>query len=316
MSAKPEKDLYEPVRRELTEKFSVSGKIYLEVSADGKISETVKEKLDDVSLHIINFERVKPDLIGFLRIETRTGRSAGYYQDEKIVAEVKNEQVGIADIIQTKAYAEVFDARHAFLISSEPIPEEVKRFVKMKPGLLHYAGGYGEIKLVQFDKDRETFIDRSWYRESPFEEVEEAEEAEPEKVKTFAPKTWEAILNWAEPSVRDLVATLTKRLQQEFPTMVHGPLARWYAYYADGEKVKTKMFLALIASKRRITCRIRVDSGRFKDDERRTRDLRGWFYKGLNGVEKAFSLASSSEIDKAVLLIRHSYDLVKAEAAP
>jgi len=313
MTIRSEKDLYEPVRRELVEKFSVSGKVHLEVSADGKISEDVKEKLDDVSLHIINFERVKPDIIGFLRIETKTGRGAGYYQDEKIVAEVKNVQVGITDVIQTKVYAEVFDARHAFLISSEPIPEEIKRFVKMKPGLLHYAGGYGEIKLVQFDKDRETFIERSWYRESPFEEVEEVEEVEPEKVTTPAPKTWEAVLNWAEPSVRTLVTTLTKRLQDEFPDMVHGPLARWYAYYTEGEKLRAKRFLALIASKRKITCRVRVDPSKFRDDERRTRDLRGWFYKGLSGVEKAFNLAMPSEIDKAIPLMRQSYDFVKAE---
>jgi len=137
MSSKFEKELYEPVRRELAERFSVSGKAYLEVSADGRISETVKEKLDDVCLHIINFERLKPDIIGFLRTETKTGRGVGYYHDDMIIAEVKNEQIGITDIIQTKAYAEVFAAQHAFLVSSEPIPEEIKRFMKMKPGLLY-----------------------------------------------------------------------------------------------------------------------------------------------------------------------------------
>jgi hypothetical protein len=75
------------------------------------------------------------------------------------------------------------------------------------------------------------------------------------------------------------------------------------------------MFLALIASKKQITCRIRVDPSKFKDDQQRTRDIRGWFYKGLNGAEKAFNLASPDEIDKTIPLIRHSYDFVKTEAA-
>ena len=94
MTARSERDLYEPVRRELAEKFSVSGDVHLEVSADGRISEKVKEKLDDVSLHIINFERVKPDIIGFVRFETRIGRGTGYFQDEKIVVEVKRYKLG------------------------------------------------------------------------------------------------------------------------------------------------------------------------------------------------------------------------------
>ena len=96
--------------------------------------------------------------------------------------------------------------------------------------------------------------------------------------------------------------------------MAHGPLARWYAYYIDGEKVRGKRFLSLIASKRKITCRIRVDPTKLRDDERRTRDLRGWFYKGLSGVEKAFNLTYPTEIDKSIPLIRQSYDFVKAEA--
>jgi hypothetical protein len=308
-----EKELYEPVKRDLAEKFSVSGKTYLEVSADGKISETVKEKLDDVALHIINFERVKPDIIGFLRIETKTGRGTGYFQDEKIVAEIKNEQIGITDVIQTKVYAEVFDAKHAFLVSSEPIPEEIKRFVKMKPGLLHYAGGYGEIKLVQFDKINKTFVERSWYRESPFEgEVEETEEErETEKAK---PRTWQEVMEWATPPVRNLVESLTKRLETEFPSMIHGPLWRWYGYYIDAEKTKTKLFLAIIAGKRHLTCRIRVDPSKFQSDGYPTRDLSGWFYRGLTGTEKAFNLMSSTEINRIMPLMRQSYDFVKNEA--
>lgn len=221
MSSKSEKDLYEPIRRELEERFSVSGRVHLEVSADGRISETVKEKLDDVCLHIINFERLKPDIIGFLRTDTKTGRGAGYYHDDMIITEVKNEQIGITDIIQTKAYAEVFAAQHTFLVSSKPIPEEIKRFVKMKPGLL-YVVGYGEIRLVQFDAESETFVERSWYRESPFEEGG-AEVEEEAQTRIPSIKTWEGVLKWADPSVRALVNSLNKRVEYEFPGIVHEP---------------------------------------------------------------------------------------------
>jgi hypothetical protein len=311
MSPKSEKDLYEPIRRELEERFSVSGRVYLEVSADGRISETVKEKLDDVCLHIINFERLKPDIIGFLRTEAKTGRGAGYYHDDMIIAEVKNEQIGITDIIQTKAYAEVFATQYTFLVSSEPIPEEIKRFVKMKPGLL-YAAGYGEIRLAQFDVGSETFVERSWYRESPFEEqVEEAEEQP--SVGVPITKTWEGALKWADPSVRALVNSLSKKLEGEFSGIVHEPVSRWYAYYLNSETSRKTRFLALIARKRGVRCRIRVNPRTFKDDEKRTRELRGWFYVRLSGVERAFTIDSPEEIDKVLPLIRQSYDFVKRE---
>lgn len=311
MSPKSEKDLYEPIRRELEERFSVSGTVHLEVSADGRISERVKEKLDDVCLHIVNFERLKPDIIGFLRTDTKTGRGAGYYRDDMIIAEVKNEQIGITDIIQTKAYAEVFATQHTFLVSSQPIPEEIKRFVKMKPGLL-YVAGYGEIRLAQFDVGRETFVERSWYRESPFEEQVEETEAEPS---TGIPitKTWEGVLKWADPSVRVLVNSLSKKLQGEFPGIVHEPVSRWYAYYLDAETSIRKRFLALIARKTGLRCRIRVNPRTFRDDEKRTRELRAWFYVRLSGVERTFTITSPEEIDKVLPLVRQSYDFVKRE---
>jgi hypothetical protein len=65
----------------------------------------------------------------------------------------------------------------------------------MKPVLLLYQGGYGEVKLVQFDVTAKTFVEKSWYRESPFEEtVEELEsQGADRKVEIFA-KSWEAML--------------------------------------------------------------------------------------------------------------------------
>jgi hypothetical protein len=309
-----EKELYEPIRRELADKFSVTGKTHLEVSADGRISETVKEKLDDVALHIINFERVRPDIIGFVKVEMKTGRSTGYFQDEKIVAEIKNEQVGVADVIQTKVYAEVFDAKHAFLISSEPIPEEIKRFVRMKLGLLSYAGGYGEIRLVQFDRENETFVEKSWYRESPFEgEIEEAEE-ERESKKAAQRRTWREVMAWVTPQARSLFESLTKNVESEFPSIDHAPLWRYYGYYIDNEKVRPKLFLAIIAGKKHLTCRIRVNPSQFQSGGYTTRDLTGWFFRGLSGTEKALTLESPNEISKIVPLIRQSYDFVKSEA--
>ena len=71
------------------------------------------------------------------------------------------------------------------------------------------------------------------------------------------------------------------------------------------------MFLALIASKKHITCRIRVDPARFKDEEKRTRELKGWFFKGLRGVEKAFKIASATDIEQTMSLISQSYEFVK-----
>lgn len=171
----PEKRLYEPIREALKRKFSTTYLPYFEISAEGKISDVVKETLDDVCLHIIDFESVKPDIIGFLVPRTGgvfdtmnelTGRIRGNPTSEKIVVEVKDERLLISHLIQTKMYAEVFGASYAFLITTRPIPEQIKRFDKMKPELLSYGKGR-KLILGRFDENTTSrmpdFDASSWY---------------------------------------------------------------------------------------------------------------------------------------------------------
>jgi len=77
--------------------------------------------------------------------------------------------------------------------------------------------------------------------------------------------------------------------------------------------VKSKRFLVLIARKKGLRCRIRVDPNKFEDEGKRTNDLRGWFYARSTGAEKGFTMSSEEDIDKVLPLIAQSYNFARSE---
>ena len=134
-----ESDLYEPIKEALKVAFP---KLYLEVTAT-KIDDYMKEALDDQALAILLKERKRPDLMGF----------TGQIENRKIaVVEVKDDKLGLDSIYQIKKYAEILGAQYAFLIYTEKLPEELRRFLERKLEVLAYSAG-ARIILIRYLKN-------------------------------------------------------------------------------------------------------------------------------------------------------------------
>jgi len=150
-----EKDLYRGVKEALTKE--IRGKeVYLEVTAfGGKMSERLEHSLDTQAFFFIKTEKHSPDVMGYV-IEAESSLGFGILSQEqmnRIIAEIKDDPISIADFYQAKRYGEVFDAKYSFLISNKPMPEEVRRFVVERPVIQHYqyTGGQREIIYAEFN---------------------------------------------------------------------------------------------------------------------------------------------------------------------
>lgn len=157
-----EADFYEPIKKGLEELLASKGKsFYLEVTAARRLSEKLKGKLPQGREIVFTFLKKRPDLLGFVE---------GQYSSNFITVEVKEQVKKLDDIYQAKLYKEVFDARYGFLITTAPIPEEMKRLFNCTFSILHSSADsiYGFLVIGHFDQTKGQFVD--WYEKNPFEE--------------------------------------------------------------------------------------------------------------------------------------------------
>lgn len=158
MSEKNEKSYYEPIKKEFENLFGSKGETYLEITANKTFSNKLKKEIPDHKNLIFYFlKQVAPDITGFIK---RT------YGTEFIVIDVKDEIIKIDHIYQVRKYAELFDARFAFLVSTQEIPEEIKKLSKIVYSLLSLPA-CKKLIFVQFDKSQNKLI--GWFEENPFE---------------------------------------------------------------------------------------------------------------------------------------------------
>src|SRR3972149_9068145 len=97
-----ERDYYKPIKAKLEEllgtKFS---NFHLEITADKKFSNKLKTEISpnrDIIFHFL--KEAAPDITGFIK---------GEYSSDFIVVEIKNEEIKIDHIYQTKKNAELFN---------------------------------------------------------------------------------------------------------------------------------------------------------------------------------------------------------------
>ena len=160
MKATKEKQLYEVIKEKLEEILKTKfNDFYLEITADTGFSNKLKSEIPRGREIIFNFlKKARPDITGFVK-----ENSFSYF----IVVEIKNSSIELDDIYQTKKYAQLFGAKYALLISTNEIPEEIKRLDKtIYPHLLSGGYGYERIVLVHFDINRKEFVE--WYEKNPF----------------------------------------------------------------------------------------------------------------------------------------------------
>jgi len=159
MKVTKEKQLYEVIKERLEETLKAKfNDFYLEITADTGFSNKLKSEIPRGREIIFNFlKKARPDITGFVK-----ENSFSYF----IVVEIKNSSIELDDIYQTKKYAQLFGAKYALLISTDEIPEEIKRLDKtINPDFLSGAYGY-RIVLVHFDINKKEFVE--WYEKNPF----------------------------------------------------------------------------------------------------------------------------------------------------
>jgi hypothetical protein len=161
---KIEEKYYEIIKDKLEELFREKDvKAYFEITAKGTFSNALKAKIPSGGEIIFLFlKKAVPDITGFVE----GSRLPGF-----IVVEVKGNKIELDDIYQLKKYADLFDARFAFLVSMKPIPEEIKRlsgsplFLSTK---LRGGNVYQAFVLTQFDEHEGKFVE--WFEKDPFAE--------------------------------------------------------------------------------------------------------------------------------------------------
>jgi len=167
-SSKKEEELYAPIQGSLFEPFSCLGSYYSEITADKHFTNVLKKAFSKDTLYIIKVEGVFPDITGFLKTQ---------YSTDIVTVEVKSEEISIKDIYQAKEQGEIFGAKYALLISSEALPEEIRRFILDRRSI--YQRVYGDpIIIAQYMKDTRKFdIDKELYYNNlpePFNSYEKA----------------------------------------------------------------------------------------------------------------------------------------------
>src|SRR5574341_1944158 len=116
-----EREYYAPIKSRLEERLREKAvHAYLELTADTNFSEILKSAIPRGHEIIFNFLRSsRPDIAGYL-----TDKYGGKHF---IIAEIKLGSHKLEDIYQLRRYADLFTAQFAFLLSPQPVPEELKR---------------------------------------------------------------------------------------------------------------------------------------------------------------------------------------------
>ena len=158
-----EEPLYKPVKNLLQNYLEIymglECKVHLEITANGKFSEELKEALDDRALSILRVERFSPDITGFLQKKDSSSR-------DLITVEIKPDKIKIKHIYRAKLYADVLNAKYGLLISPKKIPEEIRRFLYDRYAVRNRQ--YGSLIIAQFDKSTNEFrFDKKLYSTIP-----------------------------------------------------------------------------------------------------------------------------------------------------
>lgn len=155
-----EQDLYEPVKEQLGKLIAATGRsVHLEITATKGLSEKLKASIPNGREIVFTFLKKRPDICGFFE---------GQYAHDLVAVEVKEGAAKLEDIYQAKLYKEVLGAKCGFLITTKPIPEEMRRLCKTTPDILRSVGDsiYRFLAIGEFDPGKRQFVD--WFAENPF----------------------------------------------------------------------------------------------------------------------------------------------------
>lgn len=183
---KNEEWFYKPLRKLLEAKFKLEfGNCHLEITHKGKLSEKIKSAIPSNANIIFSFlkGKTRPDLTGFVKVQSKIRVGNKIYKSKKkwcdfIIVEVKPPKIDLKDIYQAKRYADLFQAKYGFLMTMNPIPEEIKRLasvtsiLSIKQGNLRIAQFNVYPKGIDSDESVCDILKDSWFPDNPFEKKE------------------------------------------------------------------------------------------------------------------------------------------------
>jgi len=123
-------ELYESIKEHLEEAFTQKfGNCHLEITAGGVFSNTLKSVVRHHIMFSFLGKRTSPDLTGFIHTQSSDTvvPLTPSIVKEFITVQVKRGKITLQDIYQAKMYGDLFPAKYALLLSSEPIPENIVR---------------------------------------------------------------------------------------------------------------------------------------------------------------------------------------------
>jgi len=123
-------------------------------------------------------------------------------------------------------------------------------------------------------------------------------------------KSWEKMLEWVDPNTRNVTEHLENEIKSKLEnvnTRTHG---RHLCFY-KGVPTTKSIFAAFLLTKKYLKVRIRTDPTTFRDPKKLMKEKMyfGWFFK--QGQEREFLFTDLTQLNYAVKLIQHSYDLAR-----
>jgi hypothetical protein len=158
-----EADLYEPVVSCLRDAFAAVGRnVHLEIGATTGLSEQVKRAIPEGKEIVFSFLRQhRPDIIDVIEGAPPLSRL--------FIAEVKLKSLTLENVYQAKRYKDLLEAKGGFLVTVQPIPEDLRRLCAQNWDILSSASdsAYKFLAICRFGIATGKFID--WFRENPFQ---------------------------------------------------------------------------------------------------------------------------------------------------
>src|SRR2546427_2635289 len=90
--------------------------------------------------------------------------------------------------------------------------------------------------------------------------------------------SWNARLEWVDPSTRKLTERLIQRISHDLPNLVHQPRYRWYSFYNGQPLTERNQVAVILMGKKRIRLAIRTDPNKFSDSFRISNPVGKWFF--------------------------------------
>lgn len=172
-----ESELYKPIKKALETEFERP--VYLEITGPGSYSNKIQESIPssrEMIFEVMN-RGSSPDLTGYIthgvaafllshpRRDLPEYSEAAYVPDF-IVVEIKDEQLAnLEPVYQCQRYIDLFNARHGFVITPEPVPEKIKRLCEIT-GVLDQEPD-SHLTLAKYDEQKERVM--NWHPENPFD---------------------------------------------------------------------------------------------------------------------------------------------------